>query len=99
MVGYSESPHPDMVDSWRCNSCDRLIYNTAIEDGQIVPRQGAPLPLWANKTFPSVCAVCYEMYSALDKIKSGYWRDSTSSKPLNSDNSFDVFLKCEAVKK
>jgi hypothetical protein len=95
MVGYSdysERMHPDMVDSWRCSSCDRLMYNTEVRDGQIVPRAGAPLPLYAGVKHPTVCSVCYEMYAALDRIQSTYWIGGSPAK-LNPDNAFDVYLK------
>lgn len=98
MVGYSASNHPDMVDPWRCNSCSLLIHNTVCEGGKTYPRLGAPLPLWAGPQHPSVCSVCYEMHNALDTIQSSYWRGPATYRPLNTDNSFDVFLKA-AVKR
>jgi hypothetical protein len=41
---------------------------------------GAPIPLYLNEDYPTVCSLCYEMHRALDTADKAYWRDLPKNK-------------------
>jgi len=79
---------PDVRDAWRCDGCDRLIYN--LKDSY--PAPGAPLPKYVNGDYKKVCRLCYEMHWALND--KSYWLNlpaSTRRTILRPDMCLETF--------
>lgn len=59
----------DVIEPWRCEFCQRLIYNLD-EDGY--PAPGAPEAYFFSLEYARICSVCHAMASVL--MISPYWK-------------------------
>lgn len=67
-----------MSDSWTCDSCKALMY---LKDSDGYPIPGGPLPAYLDQDYKQVCQMCYEVYKALARIPSDYWKPDEDHRP------------------
>jgi hypothetical protein len=54
------------------------MYNL---DSQGYPAEGAPLPMYLDEDYPTVCTLCYQMYMALVTENKAYWQTVRVKRP------------------
>lgn len=47
-----------MNETWRCQACTELMYNTEWVEGRVLPAPGAPEPNYGSLEFNAICCVC-----------------------------------------
>lgn len=60
--------HTDVRTAWRCQFCDKLIYNL---DEKGYPAPGAPPPRFVSRRYQKVCVLCFDIYHIFDE--NGYF--------------------------
>lgn len=77
--------YTDVRNAWRCEYCDKLIYNL---DEWGHPAAGAPPPRFLSRAYTKVCTLCFDIAHLLDenlyfqKIQAA-WEESCTKKKSN----------------
>lgn len=59
-----------LPDSWRCDSCEQLMYLVEWREGLRYPIEGAPLPQWVGTR--RFCLVCLFLHRDDEDIRMSY---------------------------